>query len=65
MDSINIFCALCAKDVILDLTESLIRLFHLLQKMGGNLIDMRREQSLIFIGVVYEYSGLRKQKKVA
>ncbi len=65
MDSINILCALCAKDVILDLTESLIRLFHLLQKMGGNLIDMRKKQSWIFIGVVYEYSGLRKQKKAA
>ncbi|MEC2624441.1 IS4 family transposase, partial [Bacillus cereus] len=48
-----------------DLTKILIRLFDLLQKNGRK--SHRYEKKTIFdiMGVVYEYNGLRKQKKAA
>ncbi|GGL60454.1 hypothetical protein GCM10007968_25580 [Sporolactobacillus putidus] len=46
-------------------TKILIRLFHLLQKNGRK--SHRYEKKTVFdiLGVVYEYNGLRKQKKAA
>jgi len=46
-------------------TKILILLFHLLQKNGRK--SHRYEKKTVFdiMGVVYEYSGLEKQKKVA
>ncbi len=48
-----------------EITKILIRLFHLLQKNGRK--SHRYEKKTVFdiMGVVYEYSGLRKQKKIA
>ncbi|MUL00590.1 IS4 family transposase, partial [Brucella abortus] len=47
------------------ITKILIRLFHLLQKNGRK--SHRYEKKTVFdiMGVVYEYNGLRKQKKIA
>ncbi|MBY7110676.1 IS4 family transposase [Bacillus sp. 17RED48] len=47
------------------ITKILIRLFHLLQKNGRK--SHRYEKKTIFdiLGVVYEYNGLRNQKKIA
>ncbi|PHF06905.1 IS4 family transposase, partial [Bacillus wiedmannii] len=48
-----------------EITKILIRLFHLLQKNGRK--SHRYEKKTVFdiMGVVYEYNGLRKQKKIA
>lgn len=48
-----------------EITRVLIRLFHLLQKNGRK--SHRYEKKTVFdiLGVVYEYNGLRKQKKIA
>ncbi|MEK7019731.1 IS4 family transposase [Bacillus sp. FSL R9-9410] len=48
-----------------EITKFLIRLFHLLQKNGRK--SHRYEKKTVFdiLGVVYEYNGLRKQKKAA
>lgn len=48
-----------------EITKILIRLFHMLQKNGRK--SHRYEKKTIFdiMGVVYEYSELRKQKKAA
>ena len=48
-----------------EITKILIRLFHLLQKNGRK--SHRYEKKTVFdiMGVVYEYSRLRKQKKAA
>ncbi len=48
-----------------EITKILILLFHLLQKNGRK--SHRYEKKTVFdiMGVVYEYSGLKKQKKVA
>ncbi|MED1637685.1 IS4 family transposase, partial [Bacillus thuringiensis] len=48
-----------------EITKVLIRLFHLLQKNGRK--SHRYEKKTVFdiMGVVYEYNGLKKQKKVA
>ncbi len=48
-----------------EITKILIRLFHLLQKNGRK--SHRYEKQTVFniMGVVYEYNGLRKQKKIA
>lgn len=48
-----------------DITKILIRLFALLQKNGRK--SHRYEKKTIFdiMGVVYEYNGLKKQKKAA
>ena len=47
-----------------EITKVLIRLFTLLQKNGRK--SHRYEKKTVFdiMGVVYEYNGLRKQKKV-
>ncbi|PTN41842.1 IS4 family transposase, partial [Bacillus thuringiensis] len=47
------------------ITKVLIRLFTLLKKNGRK--SHRYEKKTIFdiMGVVYEYNGLRKQKKAA
>ncbi|MEI4605960.1 IS4 family transposase, partial [Bacillus cereus] len=47
-----------------EITKILIRLFHLLQKNGRK--SHRYEKKTVFdiMGVVYEYTGLRKQKKL-
>ncbi len=44
-----------------EITNLLIRLFYLLQKNGRK--SHRYEKDIM--GVIYEYSGLRKQKKAA
>ena len=46
-----------------EITKVLIRLFTLLQKNGRK--SHRYEKKTVFdiMGVVYEYNGLRKQKK--
>lgn len=48
-----------------EITNLLIRLFYLLQKNGRK--SHRYEKKTVFdiMGVIYEYSGLRKQKKAA
>ena len=48
-----------------EITKVLIRLFTLLQKNGRK--SHRYEKKTVFdiMGVVYEYNGLRKQKKAA
>ncbi|KNH32171.1 hypothetical protein ACS75_28185 [Bacillus thuringiensis] len=48
-----------------EITKILIRLFHLLQKNGRK--SHRYEKKTVFdiMGVVYEYSEFKKQKKVA
>lgn len=48
-----------------EITKILTRLFNLLQRNGRK--SHRYEKKTVFdiMGVVYEYSGLRKQKKVA
>ncbi|MES9700722.1 IS4 family transposase, partial [Bacillus sp. JJ927] len=48
-----------------EVTKILIRLFHLLQKNGRN--SHRYEKKTVFdiMGVIYEYSGFRKQRKAA
>ncbi|MFK4434510.1 IS4 family transposase [Bacillus sp. RC54] len=48
-----------------EITRILLRLFHLLQKNGRK--SHRYEKKTVFdiLGVVYEYTGLRKQKKIA
>ncbi|PFQ78242.1 IS4 family transposase [Bacillus thuringiensis] len=48
-----------------EITKILILLFHLLQKNGRK--SHRYEKKTVFdiMGVVYEYNGLRKQKKIA
>ena len=48
-----------------EITKILVRLFHLLQKNGRK--SHRYEKKTVFdiMGVVYEYSGFRKQKKAA
>ncbi|WP_002151204.1 IS4 family transposase, partial [Bacillus cereus] len=48
-----------------EITKILIRLFHLLQKNGRK--SHRYEKKTVFdiMGVVYKYSGFKKQKKVA
>ena len=48
-----------------EIVKILIRLFHLLQKNGRK--SHRYEKKTVFdiMGVVYEYNGLGKQKKVA
>ncbi|MGN4817242.1 IS4 family transposase, partial [Bacillus cereus group sp. MYBK163-2] len=48
-----------------EITKVLIRLSHLLQKNGRK--SHRYEKKTVFdiLGVVYEYNGLKKQKKVA
>lgn len=48
-----------------EITRILIRLFHLLQKNGRK--SHRYEKKTVFdiLGVVYEYTGLIKQKKIA
>ncbi|MCU5408932.1 transposase [Bacillus cereus] len=48
-----------------EVTKILIRLFHLLQKNGRK--SHRYEKKTVFdiMGVIYEYSGFRKQKKAA
>jgi hypothetical protein len=50
---------------IQEITKILISLFHLLQKNGRK--SHRYEKKTVFdiMGVVYEYNGLKKQKKVA
>ncbi|MEB4820232.1 IS4 family transposase, partial [Bacillus thuringiensis] len=47
------------------ITKVLIILFHLLQKNGRK--SHRYEKKTVFdiMGIVYEYNGLRKQKKAA
>ncbi|KKZ90921.1 hypothetical protein B4147_0284 [Bacillus wiedmannii] len=48
-----------------EITKILVRLFNLLQKNGRK--SHRYEKKTVFdiLGVVYEYNGLRKQKKAA
>ncbi|MBT2580983.1 IS4 family transposase, partial [Bacillus sp. ISL-8] len=48
-----------------EVIKLLIRLFHLLQKNGRK--SHRYEKKTVFdiMGVVYEYSGYKKQKKAA
>ncbi|MCQ6397361.1 IS4 family transposase, partial [Bacillus cereus] len=48
-----------------EIAKVLIRLFTLLQKNGRK--SHRYEKKTVFdiMGVIYEYSGYRKQKKVA
>ncbi len=48
-----------------EMTKILIRLFHLLQNNGRK--SHRYEKQTVFniMGVVYEFNGLRKQKKIA
>ncbi|PEM70568.1 IS4 family transposase [Bacillus pseudomycoides] len=48
-----------------EITKILTRLFHLLQKNGRK--SHRYDKKTVFdiLGVVYEYNGLRKQKKTA
>lgn len=48
-----------------EITKILTHLFNLLQRNGRK--SHRYEKKTVFdiMGVVYEYSGLRKQKKVA
>ncbi|MFJ1144695.1 IS4 family transposase, partial [Bacillus thuringiensis] len=48
-----------------DLTKILIRLFDLLQKNGRKSHRYERKTIFDIMGVVYEYNGLRKQKKAA
>ncbi|PFZ41974.1 IS4 family transposase, partial [Bacillus pseudomycoides] len=49
----------------IEMTKILILLFHLLEKNGRK--SHRYEKKTVFdiMGVVYEYSGLGKQKKAA
>ncbi|MGK8608792.1 IS4 family transposase [Bacillus thuringiensis] len=48
-----------------EITKILIRLFHLLQKNGRKSHKYEKKTVFDIMGVVYEYSGLRKQKKIA
>lgn len=48
-----------------EIKKGLIRLFHLLQKDGRKSHRYEKKTAFDIMGVVYEYNGLKKQKKVA
>ncbi|SCC69886.1 Transposase for insertion sequence element IS231B [Bacillus cereus] len=48
-----------------EITKILIRLFHLLQKNGRKSHRYAKKTVFDIMGVVYEYSEFKKQKKVA
>ncbi|PER88096.1 IS4 family transposase, partial [Bacillus cereus] len=48
-----------------EITKILIRLFYLLQKNGRKTHRYDKKTVFDILGVVYEYNGLRKQKKAA
>ncbi|HDR7963252.1 TPA: IS4 family transposase [Bacillus wiedmannii] len=48
-----------------EITRILLRLFHLLQKNGRKSHRYEKKTVFVILGVVYEYTGLRKQKKIA
>lgn len=49
----------------IEITKILIRLFHLLEKNGRKSHRYEKKTVLDIMGVVYEYSGLGKQKTAA